>query len=62
MTYPSILSWILLFYFLLENEQRDKKGPALFSSYVGILLDLIKSVELHHVIAENCLLLFVSQM
>ena len=60
MTYQSILLWILLFYFPLEYEQRDKKGPATY--YVGILLDLIKSVELHHVIAENCLLLFVSQM
>ena len=61
MTYQSILLWILLFYFPLEYEQRDKKGPATYS-YVGILLDLIKSVEVHHVIAENCLLLFVSQM
>ena len=61
MTYPSILLWILFFYFPLEYEQRDKKGPTTYS-YVGILLDLIKSVELHHVIAENCLLLFVSQM
>ena len=29
MTYPSILPWILLFYFLLEYEQRDKKWQAL---------------------------------
>ena len=29
MTYSSILLWILLFYFPLEYEQRDKKGLAL---------------------------------
>ena len=52
MTYSSILLWILLFYFPLEYEHRDKKGRHCYS-YVGILLDLIKSVELHHVIAEN---------
>ena len=45
----------------LKTSKETKKGRHCYS-YVGILLDLIKSVELHHVIAENCLLLFVSQM
>ena len=45
----------------LKTSKETKNGRHCYS-YVGILLDLIKSVELHHVIAENCLLLFVSQM
>ena len=43
MTYSSILLWILLFYFRLEYEQRDKKGPALlFLCWHSTWLDQVR--------------------
>ena len=43
MTYPSILLWILLFYFPLEYQQRDKKGPALlFLCWHSTWLDQVR--------------------